>query len=110
MMRHVLLCALTTIAALAPLSTQGADKLVLKSVNVDLPSGDRMFPDRPGAEAVNNNCLACHSAGMVLTQPALSKAQWHEEVEKMRNAYKAPIDAKDVDPIVDYLAGLAAAR
>ena len=79
---------------------------MLKTVNVDLPSGDRMFP-RSGAEAANNNCLACHSAGMVLTQPALSKAQWHEEVEKMRHAYKAPIDPKDVDPIVDCLAGLA---
>jgi hypothetical protein len=35
---------------------------------------------------VNGNCLACHSAGMVLTQPALSAAQWRAEVEKMRTA------------------------
>jgi hypothetical protein len=41
---------------------------------------------------------------MVLNQPALPKAQWRAEVEKMRNAYKAPIDPKDVDVIVDYLA------
>jgi len=34
---------------------------------------------------------------MVLNQPALSKAQWRTEVEKMRTAYKAPIDPKDVD-------------
>jgi mono/diheme cytochrome c family protein len=68
-----------------------------------------VFPGS-GAEVANNNCLACHSAGMVLTQPALSKAQWHEEVEKMRNAYKAPIDPKDVEPIVDYLAGLAGGK
>jgi hypothetical protein len=47
---------------------------------------------------------------MVLTQPALSKAQWHEEVEKMRNAYKAPIDPKDVDAIVDYLVSLRGGR
>jgi cytochrome c5 len=110
MRRHVLLSALFTIAALVPLSADGAVKPVLKSVNVDLPPGDRMFPERPGSEVANNNCLACHSAGMVLTQPALSKAQWHEEVEKMRNAYKAPIDPKDVDAIVDYLAGLAGAK
>ena len=43
------------------------------------------------------------SADMVLNQPAMSKTQWREEVEKMRAAYKAPIDAKDVDTIVDYL-------
>jgi len=33
---------------------------------------------------------------MVLTQPALSKEQWHAEVEKMRTSYKAPIDPKNV--------------
>jgi cytochrome c5 len=110
MVRQKLLATAIAVAALAPLGVHAADKPVLKSVNVDLPSGDRMFPNGPGSEAANNNCLACHSAGMVLTQPALSKAQWHEEVEKMRNAYKAPIDAADVDPIVDYLAGLAPAK
>ena len=109
MLRRVLLFAFFAIAALTPLNAHGA-KLVLKSVNVDLPPGDRMFPERPGSEVADNNCLACHSAGMVLTQPALSKAQWHEEVEKMRNAYKAPIDAADVDTIVNYLAGLAGAK
>jgi hypothetical protein len=46
--------------------------------------------------------------GMVLNQPALSKAQWKAEVNKMRMVYKAPIDAKDVDQIVDYLVSLKA--
>jgi hypothetical protein len=53
-------------------------------------------PVRPFKE-----CLA--PAGMVLNQAALSKAQWLTEVEKMRDAFKAPIDPKDVDAIVDYL-------
>jgi hypothetical protein len=43
---------------------------------------------------------------MVLNQPALSKAQWKAEVDKMRTAYKAPIDPKDVDSIVDYLVSI----
>jgi hypothetical protein len=86
------------------------DKLILKSVNVDLPFGDRMFPDGPGSDLVNGSCLACHSAGMVLTQPALSPARWRAEVEKMRTAYKAPIDAKDIDTIVNYLVALQPAR
>ena len=60
-------------------------------------------PDGAGADVVNGNCLACHSAGMVLNQAALSKAQWRAEVEKMRDAFKAPVDPKDVDAIVDYL-------
>ena len=107
MLRRTLpLLALIAIAAFFSLDARAASKPVLKSVNVDLPAGDRMFPAGPGADAVNNNCLACHSAGMVLNQPALSNTQWRAEVEKMRNAYKAPIGASDVDTIVDYLAGL----
>ena len=52
---------------------------------------------------MNNNCLSCHSADMVLNQPALPKAEWQAEVDKMRTAYKAPIDPKDVAAILDYL-------
>lgn len=84
-----------------------AAALELKSVRVDLPEGDRMFPDSPGADAINNNCLACHSAGMVLNQPALSRQAWAAEVNKMINVYKAPIDAGDANAIVDYLANLS---
>jgi cytochrome c5 len=79
--------------------------VTLRSVKVDLPDRDRNF-EGPGADVVNNNCLACHSAGMVLTQPRLSRAVWQAEVEKMRNTYKAPVDAKDIPAIVDYLASL----
>jgi hypothetical protein len=110
MLRQVLLVAVIAAAALMPRGAHAEEKLVLNSVTADLPFGDRMFPGGPGSEAVNNNCLACHSAGMVLTQPALSKEQWHAEVEKMRTAYKAPIDPKDVNAIVDYLVGLGKAK
>jgi hypothetical protein len=97
---------LIAIAVLAPFAAHAQQKLSVKSVSVDLPFGDRMFPDGPGSDLVNNNCLACHSAGMVLNQPAMSKAQWRTEVEKMRAAYKAPIDSKDVEPIANYLVQL----
>jgi hypothetical protein len=65
-----------------------------------------MFPSGPNADTVNANCLACHSAGMVLNQPALSRSEWQAEVNKMRTAYKAPIDQKDVALIVDYLVSI----
>jgi mono/diheme cytochrome c family protein len=106
MWRKLLPAAVITVSALAPLATYAEQKLSLKSVSVELPFGDRMFPDGSGADLVNGNCLACHSVGMVLYQPALSEAQWRTEVEKMRTAYKAPIDPKDVDKIIDYLYGL----
>ena len=82
----------------------------LKSVKLDLPDSDRMFPAGPGSDAINNNCLACHSAGMVLNQPALSKQAWTAEVNKMINNYKAPIAPEDVGNIVEYLTALKGAK
>jgi cytochrome c5 len=104
------LIALITIAVLVPLAAHAEQELSLKSVSVELPFGDRMFPDGPGSDLVNSNCLACHSAGMVLNQPAMSKASWRAEVEKMRTAYKAPIDPKDIHSIVDYLVSIEGAK
>ena len=88
-----------------PPSTVSVGGVTLRSVNVDFPNRDRQF-EGPGADVVNNNCLTCHSAGMVLTQPRLPRAVWQAEVEKMRNTYKAPVDAEDVPAIVDYLVTL----
>lgn len=47
---------------------------------------------------------------MVLNQPAMTKTQWQAEVDKMRLAFKAPIDAEDVGPIVDYLVSIKGAK
>jgi hypothetical protein len=69
------------------------------------PHRDRNF-DGPGADVVNNICLACHSAGMILTQPRLPRSVWRAEVEKMPNTYKAPIASEDIPTIVDHLASL----
>jgi mono/diheme cytochrome c family protein len=97
-------------AVLDPSATWAAAPLELKSVTVDLPDSDRTFPPGPGSDAVNNNCLACHSAGMVLNQPAMSKAAWAAEVNKMVTAYKAPVAPEDVGAIVDYLTSLRGAN
>jgi hypothetical protein len=101
--RALLPIALVVGVAFAPVCARAESQLSLKSVSVDLPPGDDMFPNGPGADAINNNCLACHSAEMVLNQPALPMSEWHAEVDKMRMAYKAPIAPKDVDAILDYL-------
>ena len=92
------------IAAAALVSLGAQDALQLKSVHVDWPAGDSLFTGGAAADAINNNCLACHSADMVLNQAALPKAAWEAEVRKMINVYKAPIDEADVAPIVAYLA------
>jgi cytochrome c553 len=80
--------------------------VTLRSVNVSFPNSDSTFPGGAGADAINNDCLICHSAGMVLDQASLSRAAWQAEVEKMRNDFKAPFAAEDAPAIVDYLANL----
>jgi hypothetical protein len=91
-------------------STVTAAGITLQSVTIELPSSDRLFPGDASAEAINNNCLACHSAGMVLNQPNLARAAWQAEVEKMRAQYKAPVDPADVPGIVAWLADHKGAR
>jgi hypothetical protein len=84
-------------------TTVTAAGITLRSVSVAFPDPGRMFPGND-ADAINSNCLACHSAGMVLQQPALSRTAWQQEVEKMRSQYKAPVQESDVPAIVAYLA------
>lgn len=91
-------CAVTILGAAA----QAKDRFDFKSESFDLPTGERTFTG-PGADPVNNNCLTCHSAGMVTVQPHLSKAKWEGIVKKMINVFKAPVPDADVAPIVDYL-------
>ena len=91
-------------------STAVAAGIALHSVSVDLPGSDRMFPGDASAEAINNNCLACHSAGMVLNQPLLSPTVWGQEVGKMRSLYRAPVAEADVPAILAYLSTLKTGR
>ena len=103
-MRHTIIALGASFAALlTPTSAWVQPAPAITSTTVELPSGDALFPGGSNADAVNNNCLACHSAEMVLNQPALSKSAWESEVRKMIKVYKAPIDESDVPAIVDYL-------
>ena len=91
------------IASPPALTKVSAAGITLQSVRVDIPDRGTTFPGS-GSDAINNNCLVCHSAGMVLNQPALPKAAWQAEVDKMIHVYKAPVAPEDVAAIVDYLA------
>ena len=110
MLRKLLPAIVLLGVASMALVVRAATPFELKSVKIDLPDSDRMFPDGPGSDAINNNCLACHSAGMVLNQPALSKQAWAAEVSKMINNYRAPVAPEDVGPIVEYLTALKGAK
>jgi hypothetical protein len=100
---------LLTAVVLAPAPGHGEPSLTLTSLTVDLPDSDTMFTGS-GSGALNNNCLACHSAEMVLYQPVLPKAAWQAVVAKMIHIYKAPVAEDDVGPIVDDLARIKPAN
>ena len=110
MFRKFLWAVILSSAASMSFAAWAATPLQLKPVKVDLPDSDKMFPNGPGSDAINNNCIACHSADMVLNQPALSKQAWAAEVNKMINNYKAPVAPEDVATIVDYLTSLKGAK
>ena len=60
--------------------------------------------DGPGRDKANA-CLACHSVDyIVMNSRFMDKVAWTASVNKMINAFGAPIDKADVDAIATYLA------
>ena len=74
MRKRLLAIGCLSAGLLASIPVQAQQLPPIKSTTVDLPSGDSLFLGGTAADAINNNCLACHSADMVLSQPPLPKA------------------------------------
>lgn len=61
--------------------------------------------DGPGRELVQTRCAACHSLDYIQQNaPFPNRKLWESEVNKMINAFGAPIAKEDIAGIVDYLA------
>ncbi|MGO8800060.1 MAG: cytochrome c [Roseiarcus sp.] len=76
-------------------------------VRIELPEEVAAFKAGPGVEAAQNNCLTCHSADYINTQPTganFGKEFWAAEVTKMIKTFGAPIADNDAKTIIDYLA------
>ena len=59
----------------------------------------------PGLDKVEGNCAVCHSLDYIpMNSPFLAQKGWDAEVHKMIKAYGAPVDDKDAQAIIDYLA------
>ena len=82
----------------------------VQNASVTWPDDAETFGEGPHADVLNRNCLACHSASMVRTQPPLTAKQWTATVTKMREAYGAPIEASATEEIVDALMASAPAK
>lgn len=92
----VFLCVGIFAAALPP-RTHAAERF-------ELPRETAAFKPGPGVEAVKTQCLLCHSAEYVSTQPRLPRAFWKANVEKMKAKFGAPIPVEQMDTLVEYLA------
>ncbi len=68
-----------------------------------LPPETAGFKAGPGQEIAAAQCLLCHSADYVSTQPRLSRPAWKASVQKMKEKYGAPMPDEKVDALVDYL-------
>jgi mono/diheme cytochrome c family protein len=91
----VLVGALAIVGAAAP----------AVGLKIELPKETATLKAGPGLEAVNAQCLACHSVDYIITQPRDKPlAFWKAEVEKMKKVYGAPIPDDQIDPVADYLA------
>jgi len=75
-------------------------------VRYELPPETAVLAPGPNLSVAQANCLGCHSADYITTQPRAlpnPKAFWTAEVTKMQKAYGAPIASSDAPAIVDYL-------
>jgi len=94
------------LAAALALALAGAWAAQAAPRSYALPEETATLADGPHLDVVQGNCVACHSAEYISTQPrglANPKAFWTAEVVKMQKAYGAPVADADVPAIVDYL-------
>ncbi len=96
----------STDSTAAPVKAAGGPVWPWVKLSVELPASQATFPPGDGADIANAQCLICHSAGMVLRQPALTQDQWAGEINKMRSSFGAPLPADRVAPLAKYLRGI----
>ena len=77
---------------------------LLASGSVHSQESKVVLKDGPGKDKAMQ-CVACHSADYIqMNSRFLDKAGWTGSINKMINAFGAPIPKEDVEAIADYLA------
>jgi hypothetical protein len=78
--------------------------LMVASAKAQAQEEKVQLKDAPGRDKAMQ-CLACHSLDYIqMNSRFLDKAGWTTSVNKMINAFGAPIAKEDVDAIATYLA------
>lgn len=83
---------------------------MIRSDSIALPADEETFGEGAEAALLNGKCLACHSVTMIRFQPPLDRKQWTATVDKMREAYRAPIEPGETEAIVDALMAKAPSK
>jgi cytochrome c5 len=75
------------------------------ALDINLPPETAAYraSDLPGYALVQQNCMTCHSAHYVQTQPTSSRAYWDATVKKMKKTFGAQFADADIPAMVDYL-------
>jgi hypothetical protein len=87
----------------AVMALLGGSAAVFSASDWALPAGEPKLKSDERIEVVTAQCLTCHSADYISTQPPLKRPAWQAIVVKMREKYGAPLPADQTDLVVDYL-------
>jgi len=71
--------------------------------DVEVPYISYQIKMGKGFDAVQANCLMCHSFGYIINQGPQSREFWSKKIDKMITHFKAPIVDTDVKTVTDYL-------
>ncbi|MBE0498279.1 MAG: sulfite:cytochrome C oxidoreductase subunit B [Campylobacterales bacterium] len=96
MYKSILLAMLGAVALNAADVREIREDIEIPYISYDIKMGEHF-------DAVQTNCLTCHSFGYVTNQGPQSKEQWRKKVEKMVVHFKAPITDADSADITEYL-------
>lgn len=91
-----------------PSSTALPANFALDTTAIALPPEPAILP--PEAALVTQNCTACHSPEMILSQPPLDDKKWQAEIDKMRTVFKASVDPAQDRQLIAELRALQRGR
>jgi len=74
-------------------------------VRIELPPETASFRPAPGVELVIAQCVQCHSAEYITSQPPLGREAWRASIQKMRGKYGATVSPDSEAALVEYLVG-----
>ncbi len=87
---------LTILISVSPLFAQVKGGITVPYIDFPMKEGKGMY-------STKGKCNMCHSWGYTLNQGLQSKKFWQEKVMKMILIFKAPIEDKHIDEVVNYL-------